>query len=103
VTGNETPRNSFFDRLRREIPHIAQCAIATAIGCWIFVSLSGSQPPPSEKELLYGALIGGVFGAYAVTWLYVPIRYGWRAARSLCLYGNEPDRLLKLRQLKERE
>ena len=61
---------------------IIQCGLATAIGCFVYWQLLGD---PNPKVPLLGALICGFGGAWLLTKLYVLIRYGWKAMRSMSL------------------
>lgn len=59
---------------------VAQCGLATVIGCIVFVALT---PDPNPNVPLFGALICGIGGSWLLTFGYVWLRYGWKAARSM--------------------
>lgn len=59
----------------------AQFAVSTAIGCAVFLHLSGIHENP--KTPLIGALVVGFFGGWGAMYAYTFLRYGWDAAKSL--------------------
>lgn len=64
------------------LAQIAQCAIATAIGCWVYAEMVGDGVD-NPKARIAAALIAGVAGSYYITKLYVWLRYGRKAAKSI--------------------
>lgn len=67
---------------------LMQVFIAVA---WAALAFFALYPHPNEIVPVAGAVIVGVVGLKATVFLYVWIRYGWRAARSVRLYGNERE------------
>lgn len=57
-----------------------QFAIATTIGCVVFLSL---YPHLNPKVPLFGGLIVGFAGGWVSMYFYVLIRFGWSSAKSL--------------------
>lgn len=62
-----------------------QCGITTALACGGFLWSAGELP----KTRLLIALTLGFGGNYVLMKLYVLIRYGWSAMRSMRMYGND--------------
>ena len=62
---------------------IAQCSIAIVIGSFVFLELSAIHANP--KTPFFGGLICGFVGSWAVMFLYIWARYGWKAARSMSM------------------
>lgn len=60
----------------------AQFIIATAIGCAVYLPFSPSE---NSKGAVICSLACGYFGMRLVVFLYVWVRYGWRAARSMSM------------------
>ena len=67
--------------LKREAVAIIQCGLAVAYG---FLVWSWLHPfPESPKTPVIGALLLGFGGSWATMFLYVWLRFGWQAARSM--------------------
>jgi len=60
-----------------------QFAISVTIGCFCF--WLADIPGASPKDTLLAGLIGGFGGLWLVMFLYIWVRYGWRAAKSLSM------------------
>ena len=60
---------------------MAQFLMACAFGSAVYLALS--PYPENPKVPLFGGLIAGFGGSYAVTFAVIWARYGWRAARSM--------------------
>lgn len=61
---------------------IAQCALSCAVGCYVYWQLLDE---PNPKVALFGALICGFAATWFIMKLYVLIRYGWSAMRSMSI------------------
>lgn len=61
-----------------------QFAISTGIGCFVFWLLI-QVPDQNPKVPVFGALIAGFFGVWAVMFMWTWFRYGWKSARSLSM------------------
>ena len=61
---------------------VIQCAISCVIGCFAFYFLADD---PNPKVPLFGGLIAGGLGGWGVMYLYVWMRYGRDAARSMSM------------------
>ncbi len=59
---------------------IVQCGVAIVIGYGFFVVFQDST---NEKVPVAAALLGGIGGSYLLMKLYVLIRYGRKAAKSM--------------------
>ncbi len=58
-----------------------QFVIAAAIGCVVYAAMEGE----TARARTIAALVCGFFGMRAILFLYVWIRYGWKAARSMSM------------------
>jgi len=67
---------------------VTQFAIAAIIGSVVYTALIGDANPLVP---LAGGLICGFAGQWLVMFLYVALRYGWRAARSLRMDPSDPE------------
>lgn len=67
---------------KQTIAMIVQCALSIVIGYFIFVGLY-IENDPNPKTPLFGALIGGIVGSWLLMKLYVLVRYGWSAMKSM--------------------
>ncbi|AIB11777.1 hypothetical protein ABAZ39_07140 [Azospirillum argentinense] len=61
---------------------IVQCGIAIVIGCAVYWQMTVDEVE-NEKARLFGSLLFGVGGSYLLMKLYVLIRYGRKAAKSM--------------------
>ena len=61
---------------------IVQCALSIVIGYFIFAGLY-VENDTNPKVPVFGALIGGIVGSWLLMKLYVLIRYGWSAMKSM--------------------
>lgn len=64
-----------------------QCGITAALAClffWLF-----KDEPGGPKVPLFAGLIGGFGSHWLLMFCYVWIRYGWRSASSMRMYGND--------------
>ena len=67
---------------KQSLAMMIQCALAIIIGYFIFLwqlGIGGDNP----KKTIIAALVGGVVGSWLLMKLYVLIRYGWKAMRSM--------------------
>ena len=61
----------------------------TSMLTWLgWMATAGQQPEEPKARLIIAAVIG-FGGNYLLMKLYVLIRYGWNAMRSMRLYGND--------------
>lgn len=67
---------------------VVQCGLAVVYGSLVFLAMKPDFPDSSKPPLI-GALIAGFAGSWLTMFCYVWIRYGWKAARSMKLYGND--------------
>ncbi|WP_417790640.1 hypothetical protein [Terasakiella pusilla] len=65
---------------KQTVAMIVQCTLSIVIGFVIFLGLYPSENP---KTPVWGALIGGIVGSWLLMKLYVLVRYGWSAMRSM--------------------
>lgn len=76
---------------RSQMPSLAatllQIAIASSIGG--FVGYSMLEDGENQSTAIFGALVAGFGGTWLLNFIYVWIRYGWKAARSMRMYGND--------------
>lgn len=71
---------------------IVQCGVTILIACPVFLFFKADQAlaeHPDPKVPLFGALICGFVGSWVVMFVYVWVRFGWKAARSMKMYGND--------------
>jgi len=67
---------------KRELwTQIAQCAVSFGLGAPAYLWV----PPDNPFERLLAALIAGFGGLWLLTFLWVWLRHGWKAARSLTM------------------
>lgn len=62
---------------------VAQCAVAALVGCAVWAGMDGVGA--SDRERTIAAVFLGVVASWVATFLYVWIRFGWRAARSMSM------------------
>ncbi|CCC99348.1 hypothetical protein FBZ85_11641 [Azospirillum brasilense] len=69
-------------RMKVTVGEVAQCAVSAAVGCWLYWVF---MDDPNPKVPLLIALVGGFSSGWASTFLYVWLRFGWKAARSMSM------------------
>lgn len=74
--------------MKERIALFLQFAISTAIGTAVYAAMLPDFKDVNIKAPVFAGLIAGFLGGYLVMFLYVWIRYGWQAAKSLKLDGN---------------
>lgn len=67
---------------KQTVAMIVQCALSIVIGYFTFVWLY--EPDRSNpKVTIFGTLITGIVGSWLLMKLYVLVRYGWSAMKSM--------------------
>jgi hypothetical protein len=66
----------------------AQFLVSTLIGCAVYAAMYPDLGEINPKAPLIAGLFFGFVGGWLVMFIYVWLRYGWKAAKSLKLDGN---------------
>lgn len=61
---------------------IVQCAISCVLGSAAWLAY---PPTDNPKERMLAALIAGFGGMWLLTYLWVWVRFGWKAARGMTM------------------
>lgn len=76
------------EAVTQNLAMIVQCSLAIFYGSVVFLAMLPDFPD-SSKPPLVGGLIAGFAGSWLTMFLYAWLRYGWKAARSMKMYGND--------------